>query len=80
MAPGGRLAVSTFHSLGDRIVKRFCRRESRGCICPPDQPVCTCGHKASIVEITRKPIEATPEEVQFNPRSRSARLRVAEKI
>jgi len=80
LAPGGRLAVISFHSLEDRIVKQFFRRESRDCICPPDQPVCTCGHKASIVEITRKPIEATPEEVQFNPRSRSARLRVAEKI
>ena len=80
LAPGGRLAVISFHSLEDRIVKQFFRRESRDCICPPEQPVCTCGHKATIVEVNRHPIEATVEEIETNPRSRSARLRVAEKL
>jgi 16S rRNA (cytosine1402-N4)-methyltransferase len=80
LAPGGRLAVISFHSLEDRIVKGFFRRESRDCVCPPRQPVCTCGHKASIKEITRKPVQSTAAEVSENPRSRSARLRVAEKL
>lgn len=80
LAPGGRLAVISFHSLEDRIVKNYFRQESRDCICPPKQPVCTCGHKASIREINRKPIEASDEEVRENPRSRSAKLRVVEKI
>ena len=80
LAPGGRLAVISFHSLEDRIVKQTFRQESRDCICPPDQPVCTCGHKATIVEVTRHPIEAGPEEIETNPRARSARLRIAEKI
>lgn len=79
LAPGGRLAVISFHSLEDRIVKQFFRLESRDCICPPEQPVCTCNHKASIIEITRRPIEAEEEEIKVNPRSRSAKLRVAEK-
>lgn len=77
---GGRLAVISFHSLEDRIVKQFMRRESQDCICPPEQPVCTCGHKASIQEITRRPIRPAEEEVNRNPRARSARLRVAEKL
>lgn len=80
LAPGGRLAVISFHSLEDRLVKQFFRRESRDCICPPGQPVCTCGHKASIREITRHPIEPGAEEIAQNPRARSAKLRVAEKI
>ncbi|MRR29148.1 16S rRNA (cytosine(1402)-N(4))-methyltransferase, partial [bacterium] len=80
LAPGGRLAVISFHSLEDRIVKQFFRLESRDCICPPEQPVCTCNHKASIIELTRRPIEAEEEEIKFNPRSRSAKLRVVEKI
>lgn len=80
LAPGGRLAVIAFHSLEDRIVKQYFRRESRDCICPSDLPVCICGHKASIVEINRRPIEASPEETASNPRARSARLRVAEKV
>ncbi|HEX2981712.1 MAG TPA: 16S rRNA (cytosine(1402)-N(4))-methyltransferase RsmH, partial [Anaerolineaceae bacterium] len=78
--PGGRLAVISFHSLEDRIVKQFFRRESRDCICPPEQPICTCGHKASITEVTRHPIEAAEPEIAQNPRARSARLRVAEKL
>jgi 16S rRNA (cytosine1402-N4)-methyltransferase len=79
LAPGGRLAVISFHSLEDRIVKQYFRQESRDCICPPDQPICTCGHKASIIDITRHPIEADEEEKKQNPRSRSAKLRVVEK-
>ena len=79
LAPSGRLAVISFHSLEDRIVKQFFRRESSDCICPPEQPVCTCGHHASITELTRHPIEAGEEEIASNPRARSARLRVAEK-
>jgi 16S rRNA (cytosine1402-N4)-methyltransferase len=80
LAPGGRMAVISFHSLEDRIVKQYFRRESKDCICPPRQPICTCGHKAVIKEITRHPIRPTQEEIQQNPRARSARLRVAEKI
>ena len=80
LAPGGRLAVVAFHSLEDRIVKQFFRRESRDCLCPPRQPVCTCGHKATLIELTRRPVMPDPEEVSQNPRSRSARLRVAERV
>ena len=80
LSPGGRLAVISFHSLEDRMVKQYFRRESRDCICPPEQPVCTCGHKASITEITRRPIQAGDDEIAENPRSRSAKLRVAEKL
>jgi 16S rRNA (cytosine1402-N4)-methyltransferase len=77
---GGRLAVISFHSLEDRIVKQFFRRESKDCICPPEQPVCTCNHHATLREITRKPILPSSEEIEANPRARSAKLRVAEKI
>jgi 16S rRNA (cytosine1402-N4)-methyltransferase len=80
LAPGGRLAVISFHSLEDRLVKRFLRRESRDCICPPEMPVCTCGHKATLRLVTRKPIQPTADEVAANPRARSARLRVAERV
>lgn len=80
LAPGGRLAVISFHSLEDRIVKQFFRRESRDCICPPQQPVCTCGHKASVREVVRHPIVPQAAEVEANPRSRSARLRIVEKL
>jgi 16S rRNA (cytosine1402-N4)-methyltransferase len=77
---GGRIAVISFHSLEDRIVKQFFKKESKDCICPPEQPICTCGHKASLKLLTKKPIRASEQEVQENPRSRSARLRVAERI
>jgi 16S rRNA (cytosine1402-N4)-methyltransferase len=77
---GGRLAVIAFHSLEDRTVKQYFRRESQDCICPPEQPVCNCSHKASIKEVTRRPIVASDSEVKANPRARSARLRVAEKL
>jgi 16S rRNA (cytosine1402-N4)-methyltransferase len=76
LQPGGRLAVITFHSLEDRIVKHFFRAESRDCICPSDQPVCRCGHRATLRVITAKPIEPSADEVAVNPRARSAKLRV----
>ncbi len=78
--PGGRLAVISFHSLEDRLVKEYFRQESRDCICPPGQLVCTCGHKASIKEIVRKPITPDEAEIKENPRARSAKLRLAEKL
>ena len=77
---GGRLAIIAFHSLEDRIVKQFFRMESRDCICPPDFPVCVCGHKARLKELTRRPIRPEESEIDRNPRARSAKLRVAEKI
>ena len=77
---GGRLAIIAFHSLEDRIVKQFFRRESKDCICPPDFPVCVCGHKARLKELTRRPIRPEELEIAENPRARSAKLRVAEKI
>ncbi len=80
LRPGGRLAVISFHSLEDRLVKQFFRRESRDCVCPPEQPVCTCGARASLKRVVRKAVKATPEEIAANPRSRSARLRVAAKM
>jgi 16S rRNA (cytosine1402-N4)-methyltransferase len=80
LCQGGRLAVISFHSLEDRPVKETFRQESRDCICPPGQPVCTCGHKASIKEITRRPITPTEVEIKGNPRARSAKLRIAEKL
>ena len=77
---GGRLAIIAFHSLEDRIVKRFFRLESRDCICPPQVPICVCGHKARLKELTRRPIRPEESEINRNPRARSAKLRVAEKI
>ena len=81
LAPGrGRLAVLSYHSLEDRLTKQWLQRESRDCICPPDAPECRCGHKASLRILTRKPIRPSPEEIAANPRSRSARLRLAERL
>ncbi len=80
LAPGGRLAVITFHSLEDRIVKRSILRRVDGCTCPPGLPVCACGFKPSLAQVTRKPLEASAEELLDNPRARSAKLRVAEKL
>jgi 16S rRNA (cytosine1402-N4)-methyltransferase len=80
LGKGGRLAVISFHSLEDRLVKQLFQRESRDCICPPEQVICTCGHHASLKVITKKPVIPSEEEVTANPRSRSAKLRVAQKI
>ena len=80
LKPGGRLAVITFHSLEDRIVKNVFQDAAKGCTCPPSFPVCVCGHKPKIKILTKKPIIATREEVEENPRSRSAKLRVAERV
>ncbi|HUF54350.1 MAG TPA: 16S rRNA (cytosine(1402)-N(4))-methyltransferase RsmH [Dehalococcoidia bacterium] len=80
LGSGGRLVVISFHSLEDRIVKQYLQRESRDCICPPETPVCVCGHSASLRVLTRRPVTPTPEEMANNPRSRSAKLRAAERV
>ncbi len=77
---GGRIAIITFHSLEDRIVKQFFQRESTDCICPPEQPICTCKHQAVIKIITKKVVKPSQEEMVNNSRARSAKLRVAEII
>lgn len=77
---GSRLAVLSYHSLEDRIVKDYIRRESRDCICPPGLPTCQCGHRASLRPVTRGAVKPTAAEVAANPRARSARLRAAERI
>ena len=78
--PGGRLAIITFHSLEDRIVKLGMHEWAKGCTCPPSFPVCVCGKKPLVKLINRKPITASETELTENPRSRSAKLRVCEKI
>jgi 16S rRNA (cytosine1402-N4)-methyltransferase len=80
LRPGGRLAVIAFHSLEDRLVKQFYRQESKDCVCPPDLPVCVCQHRATLGVLTPKPIRPSAGEIARNPRSRSARLRVAERL
>jgi len=80
LAPQARLAVISFHSLEDRIVKHYFRRESTGCLCPPKQPQCTCGHEAQLRLLTKRPTRPGNSETVNNPRSRSARLRVAQKL
>lgn len=80
LKPGGRLCVMTFHSLEDRIVKNTFRRLANPCTCPPQIPVCVCGKKAAVRQVTRKPVTASAAELQENPRARSANLRVVEKI
>ena len=77
---GGRLAVISYHSLEDKIVKEFFKQESRDCLCPPKIPVCRCNHKKTLKIITKKPVVSTDQEIKENPRSRSARLRVAERV
>lgn len=80
LAPRGRLAVISFHSLEDRLVKRFFRNEARDCLCPLEVLVCTCGHQAALGIVTKKPIRPSVEEVAANPRSRSAKLRIAYRL
>jgi 16S rRNA (cytosine1402-N4)-methyltransferase len=80
LGDGGRLVVISFHSLEDRIVKQFMAREARDCICPPEAPACTCGHRARLKILTKKTVSPGPDEAAANPRSRSARLRAAEKL
>ena len=80
LRPGGRLGVLAFHSGEDQQVKTFMRQEARGCVCPPQIPQCVCGRQPQLRLVTRKPLMPGPDEIQDNPRSRSARLRVAEKL
>ncbi|MFN2221089.1 MAG: 16S rRNA (cytosine(1402)-N(4))-methyltransferase RsmH [Chloroflexota bacterium] len=80
LRPGGRLAIISFHSLEDRIVKHFIREQSRECTCPPEAPICTCETQPMLRAVTRKVVRPSEAEVAANPRSRSARLRVAEKL
>ena len=80
LRPGGRLAVISFHSLEDRIVKNFMREGERGCTCPPDFPVCICGNEPVLRALSRRPLRPTEDEVAHNPRAASARLRVAVKV
>jgi 16S rRNA (cytosine1402-N4)-methyltransferase len=79
LRPGGRLVVISFHSLEDRIVKRFLRARERGCTCPPDFPVCVCGHEPELRALSRRPVKPSPQELAANPRASSARLRAAVK-
>jgi 16S rRNA (cytosine1402-N4)-methyltransferase len=80
LSPGGRLAAISFHSLEDRMVKRFLADRARGCICPPDLPICVCGREPEAELLTRRAVAPTPGEVAANPRSRSAHLRAARKL
>ena len=80
LSPGGRVAVITFHSLEDRIVKKAFQQQERGCICPKDLPQCVCGIRPKLRIITRKPVTPSENELEQNPRARSAKLRVAEKL
>jgi 16S rRNA (cytosine1402-N4)-methyltransferase len=80
LRPAGRLAVISFHSLEDRLTKRFFARESRDCICPPHLPTCVCGHRAVLRVVSSRPLRADAAEIARNPRARSARLRIAEKL
>ena len=79
LAPGGRIAIITFHSLEDRIVKQCFRTAENPCICPPDFPVCVCGRKSKGKVITKKPVTASEQELSENPRAHSAKLRVFER-
>ncbi len=80
LSPGARIVIISFHSLEDRIVKHSFRREASACLCPPEYPECKCGHMKKIKILTRKPLTPAEEEIRDNPRSRSARLRAAERL
>ena len=80
LAPGGRLAAISFHSLEDRLVKRFLVERARGCVCPPELPICVCGREPEAELLTRRAVAPTPGEIAANPRSRSAHLRAARKL
>jgi 16S rRNA (cytosine1402-N4)-methyltransferase len=80
LRPGGRIAVISFHSLEDRLVKQFVREQARGCTCPPEFPICTCGQEPVLRELTRKPLRPGAREVELNPRAASAKLRAAVKV
>jgi 16S rRNA (cytosine1402-N4)-methyltransferase len=80
VAPGGRAAAISFHSLEDRMVKEKFRALTQACTCPPDLPICACGAKASFAPVTKKPVVASEAEVAANPRARSAKLRAVEKL
>ncbi len=80
LAPGGRLAAISFHSLEDRLVKRYLAARARGCVCPPELPICVCGHEPEAELLTRRAVAPTPGEIAANPRSRSAHLRAARKL
>lgn len=80
LTPGGRMAAISFHSLEDRTVKTFFIAESKDCVCPPQQPVCTCAHRASLRIVTRRPVTPDDAGIRANPRARSAKLRVAERL
>jgi 16S rRNA (cytosine1402-N4)-methyltransferase len=80
LAPGGRLCVIAYHSLEDRLVKRTLEQEERGCVCPPRQPVCSCGRRPRVRRLTRRAVRPTDDELRTNPRARSARLRAAARL
>lgn len=80
LAPGGRLCVIAYHSLEDRLVKHYMRDAERGCVCPPKDPICTCGRKPTLRRLTRRPLRPSEDEIARNPRARSARLRAAERL
>jgi 16S rRNA (cytosine1402-N4)-methyltransferase len=80
LTPGGRLAIVSFHSLEDRIVKQFFAREAKDCLCPPALPICVCGHQARLKILTKKAVTPSAKEVAANPRARSAKLRAIIKI
>jgi 16S rRNA (cytosine1402-N4)-methyltransferase len=80
LEPGGRMGIIGFHSLEDRIIKNFFREQNKNCTCPPDTPICNCEGRRNVFILTRKGITAGEEEIRRNPPSRSARLRVIEKV
>jgi 16S rRNA (cytosine1402-N4)-methyltransferase len=80
LRPGGRLAVLSFHSLEDRMVKQFLRGHAAGCICPPGLPVCVCGHEPTMQVLTQRPVTPRVGEIELNPRSKPAKLRAAVKL